>query len=39
MIVWEGLGTTAVEIRRLIERMVAANPLWRAPRQNSGSAL
>ena len=22
----------AVEIRRLIERMAAANPLWRAPR-------
>jgi hypothetical protein len=27
-----GRPATAVEIRRLIERMVAANPLWRAPR-------
>ena len=27
-----GRAATAVEIRRLIERMVAANPLWRAPR-------
>jgi transposase InsO family protein len=27
-----GRPGTAVEIRRLIERMVAANPLWRAPR-------
>ena len=27
-----GRPTTAVEIRRLIERIVAANPLWRAPR-------
>src|SRR5919199_4684166 len=27
-----GRPTTAAEIRRLIERMVAANPLWRAPR-------
>ena len=27
-----GRHATAVEIRRLIERMVAANPLWRAPR-------
>src|SRR4051794_33305707 len=27
-----GRPTTAIEIRRLIERMVAANPLWRAPR-------
>ena len=26
-----GRPATAVEIRRLIERMVAANPLWRAP--------
>ena len=26
-----GRPTAAVEIRRLIERMVAANPLWRAP--------
>src|SRR5712691_386540 len=27
-----GRPATAVEIRRLIERMVATNPLWRAPR-------
>jgi hypothetical protein len=27
-----GRPATGVEIRRLIERMVAANPLWRAPR-------
>jgi hypothetical protein len=27
-----GRPATAVEIRRLIERMVVANPLWRAPR-------
>ena len=27
-----GRATIAVETRRLIERMVAANPLWRAPR-------
>jgi hypothetical protein len=27
-----GRPATAVEIRRLIERMVAANPLWGAPR-------
>ena len=27
-----GRPTTASEIRRLIERMVSANPLWRAPR-------
>jgi putative transposase len=27
-----GRPATAVEIRRLIEQMVAANPLWRAPR-------
>ena len=27
-----GRPGTAVEIRRLIERMAAANPLWRAPR-------
>ena len=27
-----GRPATTVEIRRLIERMVAANPLWRAPR-------
>ena len=27
-----GRPATAVEIRRLIERMAAANPLWRAPR-------
>src|SRR5215467_5413394 len=27
-----GRPATAVEIRRLIERMVASNPLWRAPR-------
>ena len=27
-----GRPATAVEIRRLIERMVAANPVWRAPR-------
>jgi len=27
-----GRPGTAVEMRRLIERMVAANPLWRAPR-------
>src|SRR5262249_16893121 len=27
-----GRPATAVEIRRLIERIVAANPLWRAPR-------
>jgi hypothetical protein len=27
-----GRPATAVEIRRLIERMVAANSLWRAPR-------
>ena len=27
-----GRPATAVKIRRLIERMVAANPLWRAPR-------
>ena len=27
-----GRATSAVEIRRLIERIVAANPLWRAPR-------
>ena len=27
-----GRPSIAVEIRRLIERMVAANPLWRAPR-------
>ena len=27
-----GRPTSAVEIRRLIERMVAVNPLWRAPR-------
>jgi len=27
-----GRPATAVEIRRLMERMVAANPLWRAPR-------
>jgi transposase InsO family protein len=27
-----GRPATAVEIRRLIERLVAANPLWRAPR-------
>ena len=27
-----GRPATAVEIRRLIERMVSANPLWRAPR-------
>ena len=27
-----GRPAIAVEIRRLIERMVAANPLWRAPR-------
>jgi transposase len=27
-----GRPATAAEIRRLIERMVAANPLWRAPR-------
>jgi transposase InsO family protein len=30
-----GRPATAVEIRRLIERMVAANPLWRAPRIHS----
>jgi hypothetical protein len=27
-----GRPSTAVEIRRLIERMASANPLWRAPR-------
>jgi putative transposase len=27
-----GRPATAIEIRRFIERMVAANPLWRAPR-------
>src|SRR5262249_14627156 len=27
-----GRPATAVEIRRLIKRMAAANPLWRAPR-------
>src|SRR5215813_9555787 len=27
-----GRPATAVEIRRLIERVVASNPLWRAPR-------
>jgi hypothetical protein len=27
-----GRPATAAEIRRLIERMVAANPLWRGPR-------
>jgi hypothetical protein len=27
-----GRPATTVELRRLIERMVAANPLWRAPR-------
>ena len=27
-----GRPATGVEIRRLVERMVAANPLWRAPR-------
>src|SRR5262245_18844498 len=27
-----GIPATAVEIRRLIERVVASNPLWRAPR-------
>ena len=27
-----GRPATAVELRRLIERMVVANPLWRAPR-------
>jgi putative transposase len=27
-----GRPAAAVEIRRLIERIVAANPLWRAPR-------
>ena len=27
-----GRPATAVELRRLIERIVAANPLWRAPR-------
>ena len=27
-----GRPAIAVEVRRLIERMVAANPLWRAPR-------
>ena len=27
-----GRPVTAIEIRRLIERMVVANPLWRAPR-------
>src|SRR5215831_17925982 len=27
-----GRPATAVELRRLIEQMVAANPLWRAPR-------
>jgi hypothetical protein len=26
------VGAAAVEIRRLNERMVVANPLWRAPR-------
>lgn len=29
-----GRPTLAVEIRRLIERMAAANPLWRAPRMH-----
>src|SRR5713101_2746425 len=28
----QGRPATAVEIRRLIEQMVVANPLWRAPR-------
>ena len=28
-----GRPDTAVEIHRLIERMVVANPLWRAPRR------
>jgi hypothetical protein len=28
----QGRPATASEIRRLIERMVSANPLWRAPR-------
>jgi hypothetical protein len=27
-----GRPATVIEVRRLIERMVAANPLWRAPR-------
>jgi hypothetical protein len=31
----QGRRPTAVEIRRLIERMVVANPLWRAPRIHS----
>jgi hypothetical protein len=29
---WLGRRATAVKIRRLIEGIVAANPLWRAPR-------
>jgi hypothetical protein len=29
-----GRPATAVELRRLIERMVVANPLWRAPRMH-----
>jgi len=29
---WRGRPATAVELRRLIEQMVVANPLWRAPR-------
>src|SRR5205823_12072497 len=32
-----GRPASAVEIRRLIERMVATNPLWRAPRLHGRS--
>jgi hypothetical protein len=34
-----GRPATGVEIRRLIERMVAANPPWRAPRLRGESQL